>query len=80
MVRVALGKSHGCSISADGKVFTFGVNNKGQCGRGSPSSDAEKDGKSCGMCSNFIENFRSSPASCMSLYPTGCFHWYVQMP
>lgn len=46
MIRVALGKSHGCAISSEGKVFTFGVNNKGQCGRGGPASDTEKDGMS----------------------------------
>jgi len=33
VIDVALGKAHGAIITASGEVFTFGVNNKGQCGR-----------------------------------------------
>ena len=31
---VALGKAHGVLLTDAGHVFTFGPNNKGQCGRG----------------------------------------------
>jgi len=30
---VALGKAHGVMLTSDGHVYTFGPNNKGQCGR-----------------------------------------------
>lgn len=31
--RVALGKAHCVTVNAKGQLFTFGINNKGQCGR-----------------------------------------------
>ncbi|XP_062904556.1 E3 ubiquitin-protein ligase MYCBP2 isoform X16 [Mobula hypostoma] len=31
--QVALGKAHACVLTKNGEVWTFGVNNKGQCGR-----------------------------------------------
>lgn len=31
--RVALGKAHCVAVNAKGHLFTFGINNKGQCGR-----------------------------------------------
>ena len=34
VVALALGKAHAVALSADGKIYTFGINNKGQCGRG----------------------------------------------
>ena len=34
VVGLALGKAHAVALSADGKIYTFGINNKGQCGRG----------------------------------------------
>ena len=33
VTRVALGKAHVVALSARGHVYTFGMNNKGQCGR-----------------------------------------------
>lgn len=36
IVRVALGKAHCVALNAKGQVFTFGLNNKGQCGRAPP--------------------------------------------
>nr|XP_032288913.1 E3 ubiquitin-protein ligase highwire [Drosophila virilis] len=33
VTKVALGKAHCVALSAKGQVFTFGLNNKGQCGR-----------------------------------------------
>ncbi len=34
---VSIGKAHVVALSANQEVFTFGVNNKGQCGREFPS-------------------------------------------
>ena len=41
MTQVALGKAHVVALTRDGEVFTFGMNNKGQCGRDfmSPQKD-----------------------------------------
>ena len=33
MTQVAMGKAHTCVLTKTGEVWTFGVNNKGQCGR-----------------------------------------------
>lgn len=33
MLQVALGKAHAVLLTKDGGVYTFGINNKGQCGR-----------------------------------------------
>ena len=30
---VALGKAHAVVLTSKGHVYTFGINNKGQCGR-----------------------------------------------
>lgn len=31
--QVALGKAHAIALTTSGQVYTFGINNKGQCGR-----------------------------------------------
>lgn len=33
VTQVAMGKAHTCVLTKKGEVWTFGVNNKGQCGR-----------------------------------------------
>ncbi|KAJ0183671.1 hypothetical protein K1T71_000094 [Dendrolimus kikuchii] len=33
VIQVALGKAHAAALTNFGQVFTFGINNKGQCGR-----------------------------------------------
>lgn len=33
IVQVALGKAHAVALTSKGQVFTFGINNKYQCGR-----------------------------------------------
>lgn len=33
VVQVALGKAHAVALTNQGCVYTFGINNKGQCGR-----------------------------------------------
>ena len=33
IVDVALGKAHGIALTDAGLVYSFGINNKGQCGR-----------------------------------------------
>lgn len=57
MQKVALGKAHCVALNAKGQVFTFGLNNKGQCGHVFikakdmnavfiPSADSNSSGKS----------------------------------
>lgn len=66
--QVALGKAHIATITTDGKVYTFGINNKGQCGRQDPNLSmaeriaevkSEKDGKYEVITSFFFANFKS---------------------
>ena len=33
LTSVALGKAHAVTLSNKGHIYTFGINNKGQCGR-----------------------------------------------
>lgn len=33
IVQIALGKAHAIALSVKGHVYSFGINNKGQCGR-----------------------------------------------
>lgn len=39
IVKVALGKAHAVALNSKGQIFSFGVNNKGQCGRSFTSKD-----------------------------------------
>lgn len=39
IVKVALGKAHAVALNSKGQIFSFGVNNKGQCGRCFNSKD-----------------------------------------
>lgn len=32
-MQIALGKAHAIALSVKGHVYSFGINNKGQCGR-----------------------------------------------
>lgn len=43
IVQVALGKAHAVALNSKGHVYTFGINNKYQCGRDFAS--ASKEGK-----------------------------------
>jgi len=47
---VSLGKAHGVLLTNKGHVYTFGLNNKGQCGREFVSSGAAKECKLLGSC------------------------------
>ena len=42
IVQVAMGKAHVVALTKEGEVFTFGMNNKGQCGRDFPTGGAAK--------------------------------------
>lgn len=33
MTQIALGKAHAVALTSKGKIITFGINNKYQCGR-----------------------------------------------
>lgn len=39
IVKVALGKAHAIALNSNGQIFSFGVNNKSQCGRSFVSKD-----------------------------------------
>ena len=43
---IVLGKAYGVVLTSKGHIYTFGVNNKGQCGRDfAPSSSSAHAGK-----------------------------------
>ena len=42
---IALGKAHAVALTSKGQVYTFGINNKGQCGR-EYSTGASRESKS----------------------------------
>lgn len=42
---VALGKAHGVLLTNKGQVYTFGLNNKGQCGREFVAGGSSKECK-----------------------------------
>lgn len=44
ITKVALGKAHTVALNSKGQIFTFGMNNKGQCGRskGKPNQCAQE--------------------------------------
>lgn len=39
IIKVAMGKAHSVALNSKGQIFSFGVNNKGQCGRTFTSKD-----------------------------------------
>lgn len=41
IVQVALGKAHAVALTSKGQVYTFGINNKYQCGRDFAPSNKE---------------------------------------
>ncbi|XP_050423071.1 E3 ubiquitin-protein ligase MYCBP2 isoform X2 [Adelges cooleyi] len=43
IVQVALGKAHAIALSVKGHVYSFGINNKGQCGRDTGNVQANKN-------------------------------------
>nr|XP_033805293.1 E3 ubiquitin-protein ligase MYCBP2 isoform X3 [Geotrypetes seraphini] len=47
VTQVAMGKAHTCTLMKNGEVWTFGVNNKGQCGRDTGSMN--QGGKGFGI-------------------------------
>lgn len=59
VTQVAMGKAHTCVLTKSGEVWTFGVNNKGQCGRDTGSmSQAGKGTKDAPDESTFALNAR----------------------
>lgn len=48
VTQVALGKAHAIALTSKGQVFTFGINNKFQCGR-EFIKQSSKDGKLNGL-------------------------------
>jgi len=43
VTQIALGKAHAIALTNKGRIYTFGINNKGQCGRDF-NPGAAKDG------------------------------------
>lgn len=43
-----MGKAHTCVLTKSGEVWTFGVNNKGQCGRDTGSMSQAGKGEKIG--------------------------------
>lgn len=39
IIKIAMGKAHAIALNSKGQIFSFGVNNKGQCGRSFTSKD-----------------------------------------
>lgn len=46
VTQVAMGKAHTCVLMKNGEVWTFGVNNKGQCGRDTGAMNQGGKGRS----------------------------------
>ena len=46
VTQISLGKAHAVALTKEGHIYTFGINNKGQCGRDF-TPGASKDGKFC---------------------------------
>ena len=44
VTQISLGKAHAVALTKEGHIYTFGINNKGQCGRDF-TPGAAKDGK-----------------------------------
>ena len=57
---VGLGKAHAVVLAKSGEVFTFGMNNKGQCGRdfNSPSQQQPQPPPGNCFCSHFFSKFK----------------------
>lgn len=47
VTQVAMGKAHTCVLTKSGEVWTFGVNNKGQCGRDTGAMSQAGKGENC---------------------------------
>lgn len=67
VTQVAMGKAHTCVLTKNGEVWTFGVNNKGQCGRDTGSMSQAGKGENldklrqANMPQNYIGSGLKSP-------------------
>lgn len=65
-----MGKAHTCVLMKNGEVWTFGVNNKGQCGRDTGAMNQGGKGRSLilryyNLCCLFISfSDKNSEKSC----------------
>lgn len=62
-----MGKAHTCVLTKSGEVWTFGVNNKGQCGRDTGSMSQAGKGEKIG-------NKTSSPNNTLWTVGHMCLH------
>lgn len=51
-----MGKAHTCVLTKSGEVWTFGVNNKGQCGRDTGSMSQAGKGEKTGNKRSSLSN------------------------
>ncbi|XP_046440285.1 E3 ubiquitin-protein ligase MYCBP2-like isoform X2 [Daphnia pulex] len=90
IVKVALGKAHGVTLTDKGVVYTFGINNKGQCGRDLFSSSQAKQSENNSQLQSTtllsackepiddeIESEDSGSATEMKLCAADEHHWSV---
>ena len=87
IVNIALGKAHGLALSDKGNVYSFGINNKGQCGRDglvSSSQINQSNGESSipaaapnDAIDDDIESEDGGSAGEVKLCPSGSHRWRV---
>ncbi|XP_076446720.1 E3 ubiquitin-protein ligase MYCBP2-like isoform X7 [Babylonia areolata] len=56
VTQVALGKAHTVALTAKGQIFTFGINNKGQCGRDFTQTGVRETGNNVTMTEEEDDN------------------------
>lgn len=64
-----MGKAHTCVLTKSGEVWTFGVNNKGQCGRDTGSMSQAGKGEKIGKKTSTLNSVLWT-VGCMYLYCT----------
>lgn len=52
ITKVALGKAHCVALNGKGQIFTFGLNNKSQCGRGGSAKGKENIASNVGVAND----------------------------
>ena len=89
VVNVALGKAHGVALTDKGIVYTFGINNKGQCGRdGTSFSNTTKSSGTANSSAkpvfsidpvdDEVESEDSCTAADSKLCPQGEHRWSIE--
>lgn len=72
ITKVALGKAHTVALNSKGQIYTFGMNNKGQCGRAkgkAPQGQSEMDFGAKQQQQPSAASQQSSPAAAATIAP-----------